>query len=67
MERVVSARACAHFTDVWWEAEVEREGEGAESYERIVSLLPLLRLVCIGAANNDAVPDPDVAPTARFR
>ncbi|KAJ7799386.1 hypothetical protein B0H14DRAFT_2903105 [Mycena olivaceomarginata] len=28
VERVVPARACAHIADVWWEAEVEREGGG---------------------------------------
>ncbi|KAJ7804917.1 hypothetical protein B0H14DRAFT_3485720 [Mycena olivaceomarginata] len=56
--------------DAVWDAahaEVKHEEEEAESRQRIVSLLPLLRLVCIGAANNDAVPDPDVAPAARFR
>ncbi|KAJ7696147.1 hypothetical protein B0H14DRAFT_3041107, partial [Mycena olivaceomarginata] len=67
MERVVPARACAHVTDVWWEAEVEREGEGAESCERIVSLLPPLCLVCIGDANNDTMSDPGAAGSFPLR
>jgi hypothetical protein len=67
MERVVPARACTHVADAWWEAEVEREGEEAESRARIAPLLPLLRRVCIGDANDDTVSDPGAAPAARFR
>jgi hypothetical protein len=61
MERVIPARACAHVADICWEAEVEREGEEAESRARIAPLLPLFRLACIGDANNDAMSDPGAA------
>jgi hypothetical protein len=56
-----------HVANVWWEDEVKHEGEEVESRERIVSLLPLLCLVCIGDPNDNTVSNPGVAPAAHFR